>query len=165
MNDSKYGHDIKNGNMRLTLLKSTGDPNPDADKEEHFFTYSIYAHDKTWQEAKTVQLAYNLNTKLFSKVCNAHSGELNNNLSLAKLNKENVMIEVIKKAEDSDYLIVRLYEFHNKRTSVSIEFIKNIQLAYECDLLENNLEIITPNANKFDFEIKPFEIKTFKIKL
>ncbi|EIA27298.1 Putative alpha-mannosidase, partial [Candidatus Arthromitus sp. SFB-4] len=73
--------------------------------------------------------------------------------------------EVIKKAEDSDYLIVRLYEFHNKRTSVSIEFIKNIQLAYECDLLENNLEIITPNANKFDFEIKPFEIKTFKIKL
>ena len=165
LNDSKYGHDIKNGNMRLTLLKSTGDPNPDADKEEHFFTYSIYAHDKTWQEAKTVQLAYNLNTKLFSKVCNAHSGELNNNLSLAKLNKENVMIEVIKKAEDSDYLIVRLYEFHNKRTSVSIEFIKNIQLAYECDLLENNLEIITPNANKFDFEIKPFEIKTFKIKL
>ena len=52
LNDSKYGHDIKNGNMRLTLLKSTGDPNPDADKEEHFFTYSIYAHDKTWQEAK-----------------------------------------------------------------------------------------------------------------
>ena len=43
--------------------------------------------------------------------------------------------------------------------------IITIQLAYECDLLENNLEIITPNANKFDFEIKPFEIKTFKIKL
>ena len=52
---------------------------------------------KHGKKQKTVQLAYNLNTKLFSKVCNAHSGELNNNLSLAKLNKENVMIEVIKK--------------------------------------------------------------------
>ncbi|BAK81219.1 alpha-mannosidase [Candidatus Arthromitus sp. SFB-rat-Yit] len=165
LNDSKYGHDIKNGNIRLTLLKSTCDPNPDADKEEHFFTYSIYSHDKTWKESKTVQLAHNLNTKLFAKVCDPHDGELDINLSLAKVNKENIIIEVIKKAEDSEHLIIRLYEFHNKRTNASLKLAKNIKDVYECDLLENNLETIVPNKDTFEFEIKPFEIKTFKVKL
>lgn len=52
LNNCKYGHDIKNGNMRLTLLKCGTDPNPFADKEQHKFTYSIYTHAGTWKEAE-----------------------------------------------------------------------------------------------------------------
>ncbi len=166
LNDSKYGHDIVDGNMRLTLLKSTCDPNPDADKEEHFFTYSLFAHDGTWKEAKTTNSAYNLNNKLLTKVCDPHTGSLDETLSIAKVDKDNVMIEVIKKAEDSDHLIVRLYEFNNKRTNVCLEFMKNIHEAYECDLLENIEEgYLDISDNKVRFEIKPYEIKSFKVKL
>lgn len=166
LNDSKYGHDIIDGNMRLTLIKSTCDPNPEADKEEHFFTYSLYVHDGTFKEAKTTNNAYNLNTKLFTKVCDPQTGSLENTLSFAKVNKDNVMIEVIKKAEDSDHLIVRLYEFNNKRTDVSLEFMKNIHEAYECNLLEENEDTnLNIDGNKINFIIKPFEIKSFKVKL
>ena len=165
LNNCKYGHDIKNGNMRLTLLKSSCDPNPDADKEEHFFTYSIYAHTGTWKNSKTVQLAYELNTPLFTKVEEAHEGELEDSLSLVKVDKENVMIEVVKKAEDSDHLIVRMYEFHNKRTNVTLEFFREISEATECNLLERDLEEVNIDLNKIHFMIKPFEIKTFKVKL
>lgn len=49
LNNCKYGYDIKNGNMRLTMLKSGTDPNPVADQEEHRFTYSIYVHEGTWK--------------------------------------------------------------------------------------------------------------------
>lgn len=165
LNDSKYGHDIKDGNMRLTLLKSTCDPNPDADKEEHFFTYSIYPHTGTWKEAKTVNQAYQLNTPLFTKVCEENKGILDNKLSLASVNKDNVMIEVIKKAEDSDDLIIRLYEFHNKRTNVDLSFFKNIESAVECNLLEDDLSSVNINGNSINFIIKPFEIKTLKVRL
>ena len=165
LNNCKYGHDIKNGNMRLTLLKCGTDPNPFADKEQHKFTYSIYTHAGTWKEANTPQKAYELNTPLYTKVEEAHSGELDQKMSLAKVDKKNVMIEVIKKAEDSDDLIIRMYEFENKRTNVNLEFNGNILSIFECDLMENNLQSIESNGNNIDFTINPYEIKTFKVRL
>lgn len=165
LNNCKYGHDIKDGNMRLTLLKSTCDPNPDADKEVHHLTYSIYSHNGDWKEGQTSQKAYELNTPFITKVEEAHKGDLPNTLSLAKVDKDNVMIEVIKKAEDSDDLIVRMYEFHNKRSNVTLEFFKDIKEIKECNLLERDLEELSPVGNKVNFTIKPYEIKTFKFKL
>lgn len=165
LNNCKYGHDIKDGNMRLTLLKSTCDPNPDADKEIHNLTYSIYTHNGDWKEGQTSQKAYELNTPFITTVEEAHKGELPSTLSLAKVDKDNVMIEVIKKAEDSDDLIVRMYEFHNKRSNVTLEFFKDIKEIKECNLLEKDLEELSPIGNKVNFIIKPYEIKTFKFKL
>lgn len=165
LNNCKYGHDIKDGNMRLTLLKSSCDPNPDADKEIHNLTYSIYTHNGDWKEGQTSQKAYELNTPFITTVEEAHKGELPSTLSLAKVDKDNVMIEVIKKAEDSDDLIVRMYEFHNKRSNVTLEFFKDIKEIKECNLLEKDLEELSPIGNKVNFIIKPYEIKTFKFKL
>ena len=165
LNNCKYGHDIKDGNMRLTLLKSTCDPNPDADKEIHNLTYSIYTHNGDWKEGKTSQKAYELNTPFITTVEEAHKGELPSTLSLAKVDKDNVMIEVIKKAEDSDDLVIRMYEFHNKRSNVTLEFFKDIKEIKECNLLEKDLEELSPVGNKVNFTIKPYEIKTFKFKL
>lgn len=164
LNDCKYGHDIKEGNMRLTLIKSTCDPNPDADKEMHYFIYSILPHIGDWREANTTKQAYSLNTELFAKVEEAHQGELNSNFSIVNVDKENVMIEVIKKAEDSDDLIIRLYEYHNRRTTAKLTFFKELQSAIECNLMEKDLEKINFKGNEFEFEIKPYEIKTFKVK-
>lgn len=165
LNNCKYGHDIKEGNMRLTLLKSSCDPNPDADKEVHHLTYSIYTHNGDWKEGKTSQKAYELNTPFITSVEEAHHGELPGTLSLAKVNKDNVMIEVIKKAEDSNELVIRMYEFHNKRTDVTLEFLRDIKEIKECNLLERDLEVLSPIGNKVNFTIKPYEIKTFKFEL
>lgn len=165
LNNCKYGHDIKDGNMRLTLLKSSCDPNPDADKEVHYLTYSIYSHNGDWKEGQTSQKAYELNTPFITTVEEAHKGQLPSKLSLAKVDRDNVMIEVIKKAEDSDDLIIRMYEFHNKRSNVTLEFFKDIKEIKECNLLERDLEELSPVGNKVSFIIKPYEIKTFKFKL
>ena len=165
LNNCKYGHDIKDGNMRLTLLKSSCDPNPDADKEVHYLTYSIYSHNGDWKEGQTSQKAYELNTPFITTVEEAHKGQLPSKLSLAKVDRDNVMIEVIKKSEDSDDLIIRMYEFHNKRSNVTLEFFKDIKEIKECNLLERDLEELSPVGNKVSFIIKPYEIKTFKFKL
>lgn len=165
LNDCKYGHDIKEGVMRLTLLKSGIVPNPVTDQEEHFFTYSIYPHSGDWKDSKTVQMAYNLNVPLYTIVEEAHGGNLDRELSMAKIDKDNVVIEVIKKAEDSGDLIIRLYECHNKRSTVTLELFRDIFKAYECNLLEENLEEVQHSNNKISFHVKPYEIKTFKLTL
>ena len=90
LNNCKYGHDIQDGDMRLTLLKSGTHPWTETDQEEHFFTYSIYPHMGTWKEAHTVQKAYELNQPLYTKVCEKHEGILEDTLGLVKVNKDNM---------------------------------------------------------------------------
>ena len=165
LNNCKYGHDIQDGDMRLTLLKSGTHPWTETDQEEHFFTYSIYPHMGTWKEAHTVQKAYELNQPLYTKVCEKHEGILEDTLGLVKVNKDNIMIEVIKKAEDTDHLIIRMYEFFNSRTKATLEFSREIEEAFECNLMERNLEEAKFEGEKIEFTINPFEIKTFKVKL
>ena len=165
LNNCKYGHDIQDGDMRLTLLKSGTHPWTETDQEEHFFTYSIYPHRGTWKEAHTVQKAYELNQPLYTKVCEKHYGILEDALGLVKVNKDNIMIEVIKKAEDTDHLIIRMYEFFNNRTKATLEFSREIEEAFECNLMERNLEEAKFEGEKIEFTINPFEIKTFKVKL
>lgn len=164
LNDCKYGYDIKDGVMRLTLIKSGTYPNPDADLGHHEFTYSIYPHKNTWKEANTPQMAYNLNVPMYAVIEDAHKGQLKSEMSLLKVSKDNCMVEVIKEAEDGNGVIVRLYEYKNTRENVEISFGMEIYDVHECDLMENIIKHIQQfNRNNISFEICPYEIKTFLI--
>jgi alpha-mannosidase len=165
LNDCKYGHDIKDSVMRLTLLKSAVYPNVDADREEHEFTYSLYPHAGDWKEGKVTNSAYELNCPMYTRIEEAHEGSLPAQLSFITIDKDNVIIEVVKKAEASDHIVVRMYEYENKRAMVNCSLLKDIELVEECDMLENKIAALTSEHNKFSFEIKPYEIKTFKLKL
>ncbi len=63
LNDCKYGHDIRDNVMRMTLLRSTTMPDPMADFGEHDFKYSLYPHLGVWNE-ETQREAYLLNDPL-----------------------------------------------------------------------------------------------------
>jgi alpha-mannosidase len=165
MNDCKYGYDIKDSIMRLTLIKSATYPNEDADREIHEFTYSLYPHAGGWRDAGTVQMAYSLNCPMYAKVSGAHKGDLPLEFSLVNLDKDNVIIEVVKKAEDSEDIIIRLYECYNRRTDVNLTFTQDLTEACECDLLEKGIGEIDFSGRCFKFRINPYEIKTFKVKL
>lgn len=163
INDCKYGYDIKDSEMRLTLLKSATSPNEDADREIHEFVYSLYPHNGDWKEAGTIQEAYSLNCPMYAKVTEAHSGNLPAELSFVSLDRDNVVVEVVKKAEDSEDIIIRLYECYNRRSKVNLTFFKDLSNVWECDLMENNINTVEFKGNNFEFEINPYEIKTFKL--
>ena len=78
---------------------------------------------------------------------------------------ENVMVEVVKKAEDSDAMIVRMYECYNRRTNTTMTFPAEIASIQECDLMENEIGEVAYSGNAAEFSIKPYEIKTFKVTL
>ena len=166
LNDCKYGYDIKDGVMRLTLLKSPKWPNPEADKEMHYFTYSLYPHGGDWKDGNTVQSAYMLNCPMYSRVEEAHEGILPEELYFMKVNQPNVTLEVIKQAEQSEDTIIRVFECYNRRCTVTVESLWAIETVKETDLNEKDLASdIAIQEKGFCFEIKPYEIRTFKIKL
>jgi alpha-mannosidase len=163
LNDCKYGHDIKDGIIRQTLIKSPKWPNEDSDREIHTFTYSIYPHRSGWIEAGTVKQAYFLNSPVFGFYKKPQIGYLPSKLSFISINADNVVIETVKKAECDNSTIIRIFEYTNKRTRCRIDSVIKILSVYECDLLENETSLIDTEGSHFTFEINPYEIKTFKI--
>lgn len=163
LNDCKYGYGIKKGDMSLTLIKSGTYPNEDADIGEHEFTYSIYPHAGRWQEAKTVEMAYNLNVPMLAKRTGRQEGCGGEYESFLKCSQESCFVEVIKKAEDGNGVIVRMYENKNNRVRAQIQTAYPIAHVYECNLLEENEEELTAGKNCFETVFKPYEIKTFRL--
>ncbi len=163
LNDCKYGYGIKKGDMSLTLIKSGTYPNEDADIGEHEFTYSIYPHAGRWQEAKTVEMAYNLNVPMLAKRTGRQEGCGGEYESFLKCSQESCFVEVTKKAEDGNGVIVRMYENKNNRVRAQIQTAYPIAHVYECNLLEENEEELTAGKNCFETVFKPYEIKTFRL--
>ena len=114
LNDCKYGYDIRGHVMRLSLLRGTTDPDVDADQGEHDFTYALYPHAGTWQEAEMVRRGWELNVPLLARAAEPHAGVLKIGSALS-CNRPNVVLDTLKKAEDGDELILRLYEAHGAR--------------------------------------------------
>jgi alpha-mannosidase len=74
-----------------------------------------------------------------------------------------VVSDSIKKAEDSDDLIVRLYEAHGGRGPVCLTFANAPESVTECDLMEENDTAIKLDGTSISFDIRPWDIRTFKI--
>ena len=90
-----------------------------------------------------------------------------NGFSFASCDRKNVVLETIKLAEDGNGVIVRLYETQNTRCKATVRFADAIKSVKETNLLEETSEEETTlrevNEHDFSFEIKPYEIKTFRI--
>ncbi|WP_312370403.1 alpha-mannosidase [Lachnoclostridium sp.] len=165
LNDCKYGYSIEENVIGLSMLKSGIYPNPEADKEYHEFTYSILPHQNGWREANIIQRAYEFNNSLAAVVKQNEGGILEEQFSFVTVDCDNVIVETIKKAEDNDDIVVRIYEAHNKRNYFTLNFCKEIDYIVECDLMENQIGDVEFHQNMARGSIKPYEIKTFRVRM
>ena len=164
LNDAKYGYDIYEGTMRMTLLKATCEPNPDADKEAQNFIISILPHTGAWRDAQVQEESYKLNNPLYGKIEEAHSGTINSRYSLVSLQECGAEIEVVKLSEDGEDLIVRLYDYRGSKHKNCLLLGFKATQVWECDMLENVITSYEVQNGQVTFELKPYEIKTFRIK-
>jgi len=166
LNDCKYGYDIRGQVMRLTLLKSGNNPNPHADREEHRFTYALLPHQGTWRQADTVRQAYSLNVPLIARFLGqSQPGSLPAQSSLFKVDADHVVLETVKQAEDGRGLVVRLYEYKNRRGPVTLHCAWPISQVEACNLLEEPCDerVEQLDDRQIGFAIKPYEIKSLRI--
>ncbi len=164
INDCKYGHSIHDSVMSLTMLKSGTYPDPTADKCEHYFTYSLYPHAGDYRQAGTIKQAYELNNPMTAFEIGKRQGKLCDEYSLISCADENVVIETVKKAEDGDGIIIRMYESFNKRTNTVITAGFDFKSVTLCDMTEKDLKLIKTGGRQIPVSLKPFEIVTVKIR-
>ena len=85
--------------------------------------------------------------------------------ALVSCDDRNIIVETVKKAEDSDDIVVRLYECHNSRGKAELSCARSPVTAMLCDLEENEIDELVLQDGIVCFEYKPFEILTIKLKM
>ncbi len=162
INDCKYGHDIHDNVIRLSLLRGTTQPDPEADKGEHRFAYSLFPHanDSQLNPAEIAQVAYTFNDPLIAVTTNAPTGQSQDALVVLP---PNIVVETIKRAEDGNGVIVRFYECNRQRGRVTVQVNFAIKEAHLCNLLEENQETLAVKGQSVELHVRPFEIVTVRL--
>ncbi|MBW4081910.1 alpha-mannosidase [Paenibacillus sp. S150] len=160
LNDCKYGYDIKDHVMRLSLIKSATEPDWQADQGEHRFTYALLPHKGDWAAADTVREAWSLNNPL-RVVRGAYAAGAGK--SLIKLGSPGIAIDAVKMAENGDGFIVRAHEYTGTRSTVTLGSDYPVLSWQECDLMERPIGEASP-GQAVTYEMKPYEISTFIVR-
>jgi alpha-mannosidase len=164
LNQTKYGYDAAGNVLRLTLLRSPKWPDPDADMGHHHFHYALYPHAGTWQEALTVRHGYEYNYPLTAVVTTAHPGALPASHSFASVAPENVVLTAVKKAEDANGLIFRIYEWAGKETTAEFHVPPGATGATVTNLMETPEGApLAVTGDVVKAPIHPYEILTIRV--
>ena len=151
INDCKYGHNVIDNDMIMTLLRNTDNPSRFRDTGEHDFAYSIYPHIGGLSAGRVAQEAY-----LFNSPFVVFDGE-NNEAPVVSLSDEGLIVDCIKPAEDGNGYIVRVYEPYGIPGKTQLTVADGLKIT-EVSPLE---EYIGECSGEIRY--KPFEFRTFRV--
>jgi alpha-mannosidase len=157
--------------LRLTLIRTPGTRGGYADQGtqdvgHHEILFGLAGHANDWRQGRTDWQAYRLNQPLIAFQSPAHSGALGRTLSLLGLSDDRIRVMAFKKAELSDELIVRLVEMDGTpATNVRVRFPSSVVAAREVNGQEQPLGPATIVGTELETSFKPYQPRTFAIKL
>lgn len=160
LTESKYGYSALGNEMRLTLLRAPKWPDPTCDIGHHHFAYAIMPHKGGWQDGGVVKEAFHFN----SPVLWATGAFVSKHQAFADIVSGELVLDTIKKSEDSDALIVRLYEPHGGRGEARLRIAAgSITRACRSDILEGDFDELPVQDGIVTVSYRPFEIITLKL--
>ena len=162
LNDCKYGHDAVGNVLRVSLLRGSTAPDPDADIGVHHFSYGLYPHAGGLAEGGVVErgLAFNYPLLAFGGTSAQGTGQW------FSLDGPGVVLDTVKLAEDrDDAVVVRLYESLGGRGEATLSTALPVKSAALADLLERDKSPLDVVDNAVRFPIEPFQIKTVVLEL
>ena len=149
--------------MKISLLRAPTWPDPMADRGKHTWIYSLYTHPGDVTKGNTIQRAQELNIPLQVMITDKHNGALPGNFGFFAIRSEGVILDTIKKAEDDNGIIIRLYESAGKSDQAELTYFKAPQKVYETDLMEKVIKEYKVNGKSLLLPFKKFEIKSLKL--
>ncbi|SHO47578.1 alpha-mannosidase [Anaerocolumna xylanovorans] len=158
INDCKYGYRVQDKIMDMNLLRSQNYPGENADRGTHHVRYALYPHSGNERTGQVHKQAYEFNVPVILQ-----KGE-GNSIAEGQIlcGAENIVIETVKKAEDNNSCILRLYEPYGATVNTLLQFGKQYAAIYKCSLMEEEEEVIG-KGDSVSLKVKPFEIVTLKL--
>ena len=172
ISECKYGWDKFNDNtLRLTVLH-TPEKNYKIDSMQSFmdlglnrYSFAIFSHSGK-VGAQTQLAAREFVTPLTAYECQKHGGVLAGEYSFCDVSDNGVIIRAVKKAENTDEIIVRLNEGENRHIeNFTLSLGGGVESAREIYADEEELRPAGVVGSKLVCSFKPYEIKSFALKL
>jgi len=154
LTDCKYGYSTYENRMRISLLRSPTYPDSEADQGMHRFAYAVMPHQGGWREAGVVAEAARFETPLRWAPGELAAG------SWFAVDGPNLVLDTVKRAEDSDALVLRLYEAHGARGSAWIRVGVPFSGAARANLLEDRADELAVAGDTIAVGYRPHEIVT-----
>jgi alpha-mannosidase len=151
LTDCKYGYSTFGGDMRISLLRAPASPDPGADRGSHEFAYAVMPHAGGWREAGVVAEAARFETPV-------RWAPSTDERSFFSVDDPNLVLDTVKRAEDSDALVLRLYECHGARGTARLRVGVAFTRALLCNLLEDAGEELPVSGDEIELAYRPHEI-------
>lgn len=132
---------------------------------DHFFTFSFTSHKPGWRNG--YKFGKQANEKFFVVV----APELYNNAMLPEEKSffspgaENLIISTIKKCEDNDDLILRIYEMEGNDTRTKLNMFFDLKNAEQTNMIEEEGKPVSFSKNEMVMDIGHHAIETYKLKM
>jgi alpha-mannosidase len=155
INDAKYGYSVQGSDLRISVVRGPVyaqhdphklDPHGEyiwEDQGGQTFRMSLVPHSGAWQDTGVVRLAEEFVAPVPVIYQGIHRGHRPLSASFLSIDAPNVVVSVVKKAEDGEDLIVRCYETAGKPAQATL-----------------NLALM---KRQWTGTFRPFEIKTLRI--
>jgi len=159
--------------LRLTLLRTPG-IGPRAgyadqatqDLGHHEFVYGLASHAGDWRQEQTDWQAQRLNQPLIAFESSKHPGTLGGSFSLLHLNNDRVRVLALKKAEETDEVIVRVVELSGEpQNNARLRFAAPIVAAREVNGQEQPIGAATISRGELATNLGRYQLRTFAVKL
>ncbi|HEX7771567.1 MAG TPA: glycoside hydrolase family 38 C-terminal domain-containing protein [Pyrinomonadaceae bacterium] len=174
LTDCKYGSDKPDDKtLRLTLLRTPG-IGPRAgyadqstqDWGRHEIVYGLASHAGDYRRAQTDWHAQRLNQPLIAFESAKHPGKLGKTFSILRVNNSRVRVLALKKAEDSDEVIVRIVELDGRGVpDVRLAFAAPVIAAREVNGQEWQVGKASIVKGQLVTSLGRFQPRTFAVKL
>ncbi|HEX6648996.1 MAG TPA: glycoside hydrolase family 38 C-terminal domain-containing protein, partial [Pyrinomonadaceae bacterium] len=171
LNDSKYGWDKPEDNvLRLTLLhtaKARAYPYQSSnDLGHHRFVFSIAGHVGDWRAGRVPERAAALNQRLLAFQTEAHAGKNGRMVSLLSLtgSDDQISVQALKKAEDSDEIVLRVQERYGRPGKTLIRFAMPVKGVREINAAEEEVGSVA-RSKGLSIELTPYQPRTFAVRL
>jgi alpha-mannosidase len=178
LTDCKNGSDKPNDNtIRLTLMRSPGTlpengrPSPFSDEANqdwghHEFVFGLTGHAGDWRSEQTDWQAYRLSDPIVAFEAANHAGSLGKSFSLLHLNNSRIRVMALKKAEDSDEVVLRMVELDGKpQPDVRVSFAGPVVAAREVNAQEQPAGSAQVERGALETSFTAYQPRTFALRL
>ena len=171
LNKTKYGHSYNQGELRITLMRSAGEPDIYPNLGKFNISYALYPHAGDWK-ASVWQEGENFNIPVLAAeppslaLVKKHATRPEE-ASFLTVAPANVALSGMKQSEEGGELIIRLIEIEGKETTATVDLPIAARTARRLNILEYPLKdkaALITNGNKVTVQLKPHEIVTLGIK-
>lgn len=165
INNSKYGYDCAGDVLRLTLLRSPVEPDPNADRGHHHFGFVLYPHAGDWKSALSIRRGYEYNNPMIGMQVAPHAGDGPLSYSFIALNQDNVTLTAVKKVEDANGILLRFYEWKGESGTVQIHVPPGAESATMTNLMEKpeGAPLTITNSGDVEVQFHPYEIVSVRV--